>query len=471
VVEEALLVKRLGYSAWHTWQVLARKRDRKGITHITTLGITACRGFTPIAEHKVRLALRVLVRVGMVENLGWRWVRVPVPGGRKSLRVFVRCVHGARLLTTEKGKLEVIVPREVKEWLMNSTRGGKRKGAGRPKKIRAVERLAEVIRLADYRPAEAQVEASSSAGLNTERIASFGNQTRAARNQTRAARTEIKPALAISITTKRTVRSASLGRDSSKEETRRSAGGEGFSSSLETEVDGVGSMLSGTINKNPIMLNSVLANVPPYPGRSIVAAADVPPPQKITPDLDDANRVKLLAAFYRGAVEKQYGKRLHALKNISPRAPSWGVLVKAAKLLEDYDIPPAAWCMWIVRRWYSIKTHTNGWKEGMPVPLPPVNFVFSTSQIEKRCADPEDRYVVLDSAQGGRVVFGKTHKLLLKRYTNMRAELNRGADRAATVKKFFPGTAFEEMVDAARGESMELRSRMESDMKLGRMIW
>lgn len=53
----------------------------------------------------------------------------------------------------------------------------------------------------------------------------------------------------------------------------------------------------------------------------------------------------------------------------------------------------------------------------------------------------------------------------------MRAELMRGGSRQEIVKRYFPGTTYEEMVDAAKREATEKRSRMEDDMKRGRVIW
>lgn len=456
VVEEAKLARRLGPRTWHVWQVLTTRRARDGATHVTIDGIAGAKGFTPTPVHAVRRSLGLLVACGLVRNDGWRWARVPAGRGKfVKAKVFFRTVYGTRLLATETGKREVSVPRRVKEWLMTENRGGARKGAGR----KSQTPMAEVIKLDDYRSSEPQTI--------KDRAARTGIKDRAARIKDRAARKESNTALAISKTTKHAVTSTLGVRGSSQEKNAPTSG----AGSLVSLSDETGEGFKGHVKRAPPAMNALLTGVPPYPGASIVSAAIVPNPPKFTPDHDEGYRVRLLAAFYRGAIERQYGKRVHLLSNLTPRAKSWGILAKAAKLLEDFDVSPAAWCIWAVRRWYLIRTHTNGWKAGMPVPLPPIGVVFSSKMISERCEDEEKRYVVADSALGGRTIFGKTHKLLLVRYAEMRSELMRGGSRRETVAQFFPGSAYEEMVDAAKAEAIETRSRMERDAKMGRMIW
>lgn len=221
------------------------------------------------------------------------------------------------------------------------------------------------------------------------------------------------------------------------------------------------------------MLSTPLRGVPSYPGISVVAPAVVPDPIKLADDHSEEYRVKLLASAYRGAVEKQYRKPCHFMKRFTRRAASFGLLVKAAALLQAFDVAPAAWCIWSVRRWYLARTHQAGYVAGAPVPLPPVGVVFSARSIEDRLADSDRRYVVEDSAVGGRLIFGKTHKLLLKRYGEMRGALIAAGpnSRAAVVERFFPGTTYDDMVDAARVEAVEIRNKLEDRVARGEVIW
>jgi hypothetical protein len=220
------------------------------------------------------------------------------------------------------------------------------------------------------------------------------------------------------------------------------------------------------------MLNAMGPNVPAYPGASLIPTAKVPDPPKLDPRMDEGAKVRLVALAFRAAVEAQYpGKRCFLLAKVSPKSKFWRMLVTAAEKLEEYGIAPMAWCVWSVRRWYLIRTHLPGYVKGAPVSQPPIPFVLSAKKIEERCAEEEKRYVVTDSAVGGRAIVGKTHKSLLVRYGEMRSAIVSGSTRAAAVAKFFPGSLYDDMVDAARAEAVEIRSRLESDAARGRMIW
>ncbi len=424
VPEEELKVK-LGRPAWHVWLVLCARRDRQGLTHITTKGIARAEGFVPMHEKNVRDALVRLTRASLVEVIGWQPKQVPC-GKRWTTRdVYVRRVRGARMLSLA-GAERVAVPEETRAWLESAaTHGGKRMGAGRKKSNQGLS--------------------TSNQGLSTP--PGLG------------ANQGLSPSSVY-------VSGESLRTRSSQEKNAPTSG----ASVLRFE-DERGAGFGGGAARPLPSPSFPLAGLPPYPGDSIVRAAEVPPPLKLSPSDPEDYQVRHLAACFRGAVERQYGSKCFLLANLSPRSKSYALLAKAAQQLIAYDTAPAAWCIYAVRRWWLARTHTGGWTEGMPVPLPPVGVIFSASQMEKRLADEEDREVVASSAQGGRLALGKTHKALLVRYHDLRRAIGQGMPREEALAKFFPASTYDDMVEAARAEAVDMRNRLEDEIKRGRMPW
>ena len=449
-VRESDLHAKLGVRSWHVWQVLCARRDRQGFTHVTVNGIAKAEGFVEMSCANVRAALPRLLDAALVENVGYQSRRVACGAGFGYRKVFVRRVLGARLLSVVGEDGRCAVPQETKEWMaMAKTWGGKRDRSGR--KGTAARASGGDQRHLKNAPEEAAAGFSSVAGT----VSSVAGT----------------PGFQVSLSNSTYVQGTrALVRSGSSFQGKKNAPGGAQVVPLLRDGEEVG--LSGGAIVTPAQLATPLRGVPPYPGNAIVSPAVTPDPPKLVSTDPEEYRVKLLAMAYQGAVEKLYGKRVFTLAKTSPRHRHWRSLVLAAEALERYDVTPAAWFTWVVRKWYAIKTHTNGWKEGQPVALPPIGYVLSLKRLEERLDDEEKRYVVTDSALGGRLVFGKVHKKLLVRYGEMRAALNANpAERAQVVERFFPGSSYEDMVDAAKREAIEIRQRMEDDAARGRMIW
>lgn len=219
------------------------------------------------------------------------------------------------------------------------------------------------------------------------------------------------------------------------------------------------------------MVSTPMRGLPPYPGWSLVAPAQVPDPPKLKPTDPEDYKVRLLAHAFRGAVESVYGTRCFLLANLTAKSKSYRLLASAATALEQAEVAPVAWCAHAVRRWYLIRTHTNGWREGMPVPLPPIGVVFSAKSITEKLSDESYKASVESSAAGGRAIFGNTHKALLVRYQELRAAVARGETVSDAMAIFFPGSSYEDMVDAAKNEAIDTRNRLQHEISRGKFVW
>ncbi len=426
-VPESILRSKLGAAAWHVWQVLRGHRDRQGMTHITVNGICNARGYVPTNKHVVVDALKRLGAAGLVESVGWQPKQVPQGSRFVTRDVYVRCVRGDIPLIAIAGAARCAVPEQTKAWATEaSAHGGARMGAGKKPRM-AIQVPSTSNQAPSTPPGETanQVPSPSSIYVN-----STGDRTRSSQGK-----------------------NAPSGAAVLSFEDERGAG------------------FGGSAPRALPSINVPLVGLPTYPGNAVVRAAEVPPPLKLKSSDPEDYQVRHLASCFRGAVERQYGAKCFLLANISPKSKSYGVLARAAAQLVSYDTAPAAWCIYAVRRWWLARTHTGGWTEGQPVPLPPIGVVFSIAQMEKRLSDEEDREVVASHAQGGRLVYGKTHKALLVRYAEMRAAVMRGELRAAALGMFFPATSYDDMVDAARAEAIDIRNRLEDEIKRGRMPW
>lgn len=426
------LKRKLGHAAWHVWQVLCVHRDRQGITHITQTGIGRAKAFVPMRERNVERAMRRLEAAKLVERIGWTEREVPKGAKTVVCEVYLRRVRGARQLVSLAGAARVSVPLETKAWMRTAnTHGGRRMGAGRK---------------------ESSEGNPQSSGGNPP---SPGAQSSEGSDMYKRAR--------------------ALGdgpRGSLPTEGNQAPNEVGASGLLRDEsMAGMGTSFRGRATRMLPPASAPIEGLPPYPGYSICAPASVPDPPRIKPDDPEDYRVRLLASAYRGAVEREYGTKCFLLAKVSPKAKSYAQLLKAAELLAAFDVAPAAWCIFAVRRWFLARTHARGYVKGQPVPLPPIGVVFSEKQITDRLADEDKRGTVEESAVGGRIIFGNTHKALLVRYNEMRRAVMSGHAPAEAMGLFFPGSSYDDMLETARVEAKEIRHRLEDDIRRGRLVW
>lgn len=437
VVDENDLAKKLGHAPWVVWQMLTARRDRQGITHATIASMTKARGYEKFSHRTVKKALARLRKAGLVEHIRTKWERTPAG---VSYRGVVRRIRGARQLSAV-GAERVAVPDETKHWLSFAcSKGGKRVGAG--KKPGSFSSL----------PAG---ESKGAAGESKGAAGASQRSNQRGPHSTNTLRTS----------------SEQLEKESTYVDPSPSPQAPPAHTSKEEIESAHGAALLGRSQRTPLQRSTPLKGLPAYPGWSVVAPALVPSPPLLVPTDPEDYKVRLLANAFRGAVEREYGVKCFLLANVTPKAKSYRALVEAALLLEGFGVAPAQWCCYAVRRWYLARTHSGGWTEGSPVPLPPINVIFSKKQITEKLSDREKLGAVTSQAQGGRAIFGTTHKALIVRYNEMRAAILRGHRYEEAMAMFLPGTSYEDMVDAAKNEAIDTRNRLDRDVSRGKIIW
>lgn len=453
-----LLRAKLGCSALQVWQALLLLRGPDNGVHATRRGLGHLPGFAELPDRVVKKALDRLRAAMLVQDVGWRVLRVPERGRWVEREVFVRRVHGSRgQSTTSPAEEGAFVPREAARVLaMMAGWGGARPGAGRPRRTPAAP------------PAEAP--APPEAGRNQEGPGAIQEgpnpppagdsrgATEGIRYLKREEREEVLP----------------TGEPPACADAR-----EGVSSSEEER--GGDALASGRLGPPPSSLAGLPVEallrvagrgvVPPFPGQEVVAPAAVPDPPRLRPGLTERAAAVVLARAYRGAVESRYGRR--AASRLPPEARmvdgNLPALAAAARLLEAAEVAPAAWAAWSVDVWRDYVA--KGTRENPPR-LP---WVFGAKRLE----DPR----VLGwfareggAAAGGRVIFTPEHRALVLRWQRMRAEVLRTgaitpAELAAVALRWWPPGAFAAAVsrarDAASREERGLRERVER----GEFVW
>lgn len=138
VLEKDLRAK-LGYTAYHVWDILRVLRDEVDNCHVTVNGICRAKGFTELTAAAAKEGLKRLYAAGLIEHLGWEWRRARIgPVGHPDTRtvcrkVFVRRVYGDMVRNIHGTWVKV--PKACAEWVREANGwGGKRPGAGRPPK-------------------------------------------------------------------------------------------------------------------------------------------------------------------------------------------------------------------------------------------------------------------------------------------------------------------------------------------------
>lgn len=121
--------RRLGPKALLVWSLLTRRRDAKGYAHPTVWGLASSKEGEQLTFRTVQRALERLRVVGLVEDVGLRFLE-----GSKGKDGFPVEVYMRRVLGAWAGRGEVLVPIHVWPRLMAlkpfSGHGGARKGAG-----------------------------------------------------------------------------------------------------------------------------------------------------------------------------------------------------------------------------------------------------------------------------------------------------------------------------------------------------
>lgn len=431
-VDRDELMVKLGRPAWHVLQVLWTRRDRNGRTHATRAGIATAKGFVAISEDSAKKGLIRLRDAGLVEDIGWQWSIVPPRDER--LKVFWRRVRGAQLLRRREGETFCAVPDTTAKWLRTAvTFGGKRPGAGR-------------------KPTD------SSGSLDS---VSYSSVPATRSNQVYP---PISPLSALMITQRKADGILSPNGE------RKPAATSGVDSDVSyREVTPAGSVIGVARPTGPTQWPP--PGVPRFPDRTVIEPAQMPYPPKLSAKDSDAWRLKILTRAFRGAMESEYrGKCWLLAKGLKANSPNGVMLLRAGELLEKFEVAPAAWCVFAIRRWRHAREHTETSAKKKAL-KPPIKHVFSEKLIAEQCVDGDRRSTVTEYAPGGRVLISPHHRKLGTLYERMRRRIMAGMPAAEAVEAFFPDGLYDELVDQARTDSAETQYRLDTDAKDGKFLW
>lgn len=445
------LRRKLGCSALQVWQALLLLRGADNTLHTTRRGLGRLKGFAELKDSVVKDTLKRLRAACLIQDIGWRVLRVPERGQWVEREVFLRRVYGTRGQSSGSPVVEgAYVPREAALAIARLPGwGGARPGAGRPRKspvAGGIQEGPEGIQVPPIRPPE------SNSSTPTEGTLLHSLE-----------RSEFLP------TEETPARRSARGSFQEEPEPPSPA-----APAADLDAGRMGSppaVLSG-LPWEAILRVAGRGVVPPFPGQEVVAPVSVPDPPRLRAGLSERAAATVLVRAYRGAIESRYGRggtyRLPPeLKMVDANLP---LLAAAGRLLAAEEIAPAAWAAWSVDIWrdYVASRSSN---ENPPRPA----YVFGAKRLE----DPRVRGWFAregGAAAGGRVIFTPEHRALVLRWQRMKHEaMRRGAvtaeELSAVAFRWWPPGAFDAAVrrarDAASREERALRDRVER----GEFVW
>lgn len=443
VVEEALLLKKLGGKAYNIWRFLIEHRNPEtGISHVTraTLGSDRVQ-VGGIKDRDVESKMKRLCKAGLVSNIGWRALKVPCKKRGDSgvvvfdtKLVYCRVVTGARAQGSTTS--QCLVSYRTKAWLSGAAGwGGKRAGAGRKKQPKTPPKVAD--------------NAAESFGPGNLVL----NQEGASGGVSGESSTVIYPDPV---------------RNPDPEILRKMAGEKppAILSNFLPELDQLTTSGSGPPRK-PLPLEE-----PAYPGSAVVKTAIIPHPRALSAETSDADAVQLCLKLFRAAAFIRFGVRsyLYARTRDITTVKDWKKFKACVTKMREHDIAPATWIMWSFDAWCSFGGHEK---------TPPITWVFSANRVDLRHGwfNSEEH-----SYQAHTIQHGPIAKDLLRRWSRMRQTLcmvalaesrnhDLGFNSDDVIRLYFPGTTYADMVRATRREALDITTDIANRIKAGEWVW
>lgn len=493
-----VVARKVGLPAWAVYQHLRKRRSHDGITLDTRASMAHV---LRMSESRVKRALRTLREFALVGTLP----PVPAPTDQRyNRKLYPRSVVGC---TTEVWQVRpyrlgepkrstMTAPNAVLAALMHapaSRCGGKRPGAGRPRKPRplpafrfsatptpeelaaydppippplevlpwmlpaAPEQPREPVRLTLV-PEEAP-EPAIDGVHEAPKEAPGGSRNEAPVERCK----EFKPYPPLKIY----IVDSSLDSPSGNPEESSRARARGFLTGPEgtpmedRSVPGIGIIFGGfgRVSSYPVAL------VPLFPGLDL--AASVPDPPLLDPSLGNRERALVLVRAYRTVAHERGARRLTA---IGPRdvleAKRLPALLACAELLIAQRRSPVSWVVASFRVWRHMVSGARG---KLP---PPLKWVFDANRLAKHEDDPDDE----GECTGGRLIIGPQLRELMNRHQAMRLELHSSGattecEVRAVVERHFPNGLYAQLEAAARAEAAAKQQCMQADLANGSWLW
>ena len=202
---------------------------------------------------------------------------------------------------------------------------------------------------------------------------------------------------------------------------------------------------------------------PPYPGSEVIPFVELGPPALVREDDLASDRVRMLAAAYRGAVWVRFRETSRFLLNRAPaRHKLYPRLVAAAEALLQAKIPPSAWAVF----------GCDVWKTNHDSPPAP-QWLYAAGWVRDGASSffADDRYMEV------RQRIGPLHKQLIVDWGEMERtmiaeEPSTPGAFGAIVDRFFPAETYRTRVFRAKQQNAAIQ--VEADKLIaagGERLW
>lgn len=208
--------------------------------------------------------------------------------------------------------------------------------------------------------------------------------------------------------------------------------------------------------------------IPHYPGVEVIKPARIPPPPLLTGDDPEQWSLQLLRAYNAVVTRRPSVVRLTDLLELPDRRQR--LLLQAGEWLEARQTQPVPWC----------KFALVSWRRYGPAKLrarrPPLQWVYG----QARLTQADLWYQWSGATTGGvRLVFSKSHTVLIRRYDRMRLALLAEAKRkdltSETVKHIVSATLprgwYRQAVSAAQLEAEIAQAEINAGLRRGADLW
>ncbi len=475
---DAAFVAHVGQQATKVWVVLLGSRGPDGITQATVASIQ--RNIAGVrwkdsdekrvSAPQVRRALARLNDLRLVRDVGWRLVELPankvkevdpVLGTTRS--VFCRVVVG-NVLQTKPGsgnasgrEVEVSLPTGTLEQVeRSSTRGGRRKGAGRPR--------------AEIKPCR---------GFDSKKDSNHGDPLHGLKSglaQSQRGRESNRGEVIVQSREETVV--AFLPSEEKRAAAPRPSpfGGaevEMLAEGLLGEESDEGRGLFG--QGSPVALSpDAWSALPPFPGVAVVSPAAIPAPPMVAAGASEEERVALLLSAYNQTAARLLPREFNPHARQALKAPDRKVLVKAAALLLEHEVSPLRWAEFSFEGWAKggeaeSDAPAKGSGRGRPRAVrPPLRWVYA----ERRVAEKSGWARSALERRGSSVVVTRALRSLISRWQQMMVAVLRGeVSPTEAGEQFFPNGLYQRLVEKAQSEGRREQDRINTDIAAGKYLW
>lgn len=228
-----------------------------------------------------------------------------------------------------------------------------------------------------------------------------------------------------------------------------------------------GAFIAGT--RAPVVVPpGTLAQLPPFPGLSVVQPATIPPPPLLPDDVDDDRDVETLRTAYAVAHDAIVGGfAAGARGTLSPRARK--ALVAAAGAIREARVSPLRWAEFALRLWadggaleQKRKAGSRARRRGAPM-----SYVWNATTIRKHsewCRLECDR-------RGSTLVFTRSLRALLHRWQSAAGAVLRGAPLSDAMTRFLPGDTYDRLMRRAQEEAKHEQANIDARVASGENLW